>query len=34
MANSMICLIKIVTYLLGKQIQQLERDFLKHGGLR
>ena len=33
-ANSMICLIKIVTYLLGKQIQQLERDFLEHGGLR
>jgi len=33
-ANSMICLIKIVTYLLAKQIQQLEKDFLEHGGLR
>jgi four helix bundle suffix protein len=33
-ANSMICLIKITTYLLAKQIQQLERDFLEKGGLR
>jgi four helix bundle suffix protein len=33
-ANSMICLIKIVTYLLAKQIQQLEKDFLENGGLR
>lgn len=33
-ANSMICLIKIVTFLLAKQIQQLEKDFLENGGLR
>lgn len=33
-ANSMICLIKIVTYLLGKQITALEQAFLKEGGLR
>ncbi|MDR0713577.1 MAG: four helix bundle suffix domain-containing protein [Bacteroidales bacterium] len=33
-ANSMICLIKIVMFLLAKQIQQLEKDFLQHGGLR
>ena len=33
-ANSMICLIKIVTYLLGKQIKTLEKDFLENGGLR
>ena len=33
-ANSMICLIKIVTYLLAKQIKQLEKDFLEHGGVR
>jgi four helix bundle suffix protein len=33
-ANSMICLIKIVAYLLSKQIQKLEKDFLEHGGLR
>jgi four helix bundle suffix protein len=33
-ANSMICLIKIVSYLLAKQIQFLEIDFLKNGGLR
>ena len=33
-ANSMICLIKIVTYLLAKQIQYLEKDFLENGGLR
>jgi four helix bundle suffix protein len=33
-ANSMICLIKIVIYLLAKQVQRLEKDFLEHGGLR
>ena len=33
-ANSMICLIKIVTYLLAKQVKQFEKDFLEHGGLR
>lgn len=33
-ANSLICLIKIVTYLLSKQIESLERAFLKEGGLR
>jgi four helix bundle suffix protein len=33
-ANSMICLIKIATYLLARQIQQLEKDFLERGGLR
>jgi four helix bundle suffix protein len=33
-ANSMICLIKIVTYLLAKLVQKLEKDFLEHGGLR
>jgi four helix bundle suffix protein len=33
-ANSMICLIRIVIYLLARQIQQLEKDFLEHGGLR
>jgi four helix bundle suffix protein len=33
-ANSMICLIKITTYLLAKQIQRLEKDFIEHGGLR
>jgi four helix bundle suffix protein len=33
-ANSMICLIRIVTYLLAKQIQKLEKEFLEHGGLR
>jgi four helix bundle suffix protein len=33
-ANSMICLIKIVTYLLAKQIQSLEKEFLENGGLR
>ena len=30
----MIGLIKVAVYLLGKQIQQLEADFLKNGGLR
>lgn len=33
-ANSMICLIKIVTYLLSKQIQAQERAFINEGGLR
>jgi four helix bundle suffix protein len=33
-ANSMICLIKITTFLLAKQMRQLEQDFLEHGGLR
>lgn len=33
-ANIMIGLIKVATYLLGKQIQSLEADFLKNGGLR
>ena len=33
-ANSMICLIKIVTYLLNQQIKTLEQAFLNEGGLR
>ena len=33
-ANSMICLIKIARYLLARQIQTLEKDFLANGGLR
>ena len=33
-ANSMVCLIKITRYLLAKQIQALEKDFLQNGGLR
>ena len=33
-ANSMICLIRIVSFLLARQIQKLEKDFLEHGGLR
>jgi four helix bundle suffix protein len=33
-ANSMICLIKIVTYLLAQNIKQLEKDFIENGGLR
>ncbi|MBI1316642.1 four helix bundle protein [bacterium] len=33
-ANTLITLIKICTYLLSKQIERLESDFLKHGGLR
>jgi four helix bundle suffix protein len=33
-ANSMICLIKIVTYLLSQQIKTLEQAFLNEGGLR
>jgi four helix bundle suffix protein len=33
-ANSMICLINIVTYLLNKQIKSLEKAFIEEGGLR
>jgi four helix bundle suffix protein len=33
-ANSMICLISIVSYLLNQQIKQLEQAFIKEGGLR
>jgi four helix bundle suffix protein len=33
-ANSMICLISIVSYLLSKQIQAQEKAFINEGGLR
>lgn len=33
-ANSLICMIKVTTYLLAKLIQSLEKDFLENGGLR
>ncbi|MBL7791389.1 MAG: hypothetical protein JNK77_03620 [Saprospiraceae bacterium] len=33
-ANSMICLINIVSYLLAQQIKSLEKAFLDEGGLR
>lgn len=33
-ANSMICLIKIVTYLLSRQIKTLEAEFIRQGGMR
>ena len=33
-ANSMVCLINIVSYLLSQQIKSLEQAFLKEGGLR
>jgi four helix bundle suffix protein len=33
-ANSLICLIKVVSYLLSKQIQALEKAFIEEGGLR
>ena len=33
-ANSMICLIRIVTYLLSRQIKTLETEFINNGGLR
>lgn len=33
-ANSMICLINIVSYLLAQQIKSLEQAFLNEGGLR
>lgn len=32
--NSMICLIKIVTYLLSQQMKYLEKAFINEGGLR
>lgn len=33
-ANSMICLISIVSYLLAQQIKSLEKAFMNEGGLR
>ena len=33
-ANVILCLIKIVTYLLSRQIETLEKAFIKEGGLR
>ena len=33
-ANAMICLIKIVTYLLNQQMKSLEKAFINEGGLR
>lgn len=33
-ANSMVCLINIVSFLLSQQIKSLEQAFLKEGGLR
>lgn len=33
-ANAMICLIKIVTWLLSQQIKALEKAFIHEGGLR
>lgn len=33
-ANSMICLIRIVSYLLNNQIKTLEKEFIRSGGLR
>ena len=33
-ANSMICLIKILTYLLSQQMKSLETEFMTVGGLR
>lgn len=33
-ANSMICMIRIVSYLLSKQIRSLEIAFINQGGLR
>lgn len=33
-ANSIICLIKIVSYLLSQQIKSLEKAFINEGGLR
>jgi restriction system protein len=33
-ANTLICLINQASSLLGRQIRQLEQDFLSHGGLR
>lgn len=31
-ANTLICLINQTTYLLGRQLEALEREFIKHGG--
>lgn len=31
-ANTLICLINQASYLLGRQLQRLERDFLSNGG--
>lgn len=33
-ANVMICLIKVTTFLLGRQMKKLETDFINEGGLR
>lgn len=33
-ANVIIGLIKVTSYLLGKQIEYLERDFIKNGGIK
>lgn len=33
-ANVIIGLIKVTTYLLHKQLEALERDFVNHGGIR
>lgn len=33
-ANTVLCLIHQTCYLLDRQIEQLEKDFLKNGGLR
>lgn len=33
-ANTIRCLIQIVSYLLNQQIKRLEADFIKEGGLR
>jgi len=33
-ANVILCLIKIVTYLLSRQIETLEKAFINEGGLR
>jgi four helix bundle suffix protein len=33
-ANSMICLLQIVTYLLKQQLKSLEKAFIQEGGLR
>ena len=33
-ANAMICLIKIVTYLLSQQMKSLEKAFVEEGGMR
>ena len=32
-ANTLICLINQASYLLGRQLQKLEQDFLKNGGV-